>query len=397
MKKKSNRLFSMPLMKQTIKSNWVLTLVIIVVMILMSSVINYAMSIMEDSENTVSEETEENEEDFYRYLFAMTALNETSGSELSYKDFDGGGDKSMYETAFQMMSVQTDQKFTVEEFEDIIQSLKDDGVSMEDCVKQFEYIYVFQKEKGCFSGDDLSMEEMMEMMLESAGVSSDLVESLEEMDTTSIMNQMYYTVTGLLPILLYIVIVANGLIVNQVDRGSMAYVLSTPTKRSAITITQGLFSIVAPLVIIIAVCASRLLSNQILYGDADAAATIMLYVGMYILIEAIAGICYMGSCIFNYSRKATAFGGGLTVWFFLASLLGMFGTKDLVNMGVGVEELGGFNKLTLIGLYDINAISTIATDQVDMSFVWKLVILGVIAVVTYAIGAIRFNKKDLPL
>lgn len=82
---------------------------------------------------------------------------------------------------------------------------------------------------------------------------------------------------------------------------------------------------------------------------------------------------------------------------FLASLLGMFGTKDLVNMGVGVEELGVFNKLTLIGLYDINAISTIATDQVDMSFVWKLIVLGVIAVMTYAIGAIRFNKKDLPL
>lgn len=229
------------------------------------------------------------------------------------------------------------------------------------------------------------------------GVPTDLVENLGKMDTSSMINQMYYTVTGLLPILLYIVIVANGLIVNQVDHGSMAYVLSTPTKRSAIVITQALFMIMTPLFIIGIVCASRIVSNHLIYGDAAMTKTLLLYLGMYILIEAIAGICYLGSCIFNYSRKSTAFGGGLTVWFFLASLLGMFGTTDLVNMGVGVEELGVFNKLTLIGLYDINAISTFVTAEIDYSFVWKLLVLAMIAVVTYIVGAIQFQKKDLPL
>lgn len=92
-----------------------------------------------------------------------------------------------------------------------------------------------------------------------------------------------------------------------------------------------------------------------------------------------------------------AFGGGLTVWFFLASLLGMFGAKDMVNMGFGAEALNVFNKLTLVGLYDIKAISTVGTGSVDTTFIWKLIVLGVIAVVCYAAGALRFQKKDLPL
>ena len=124
---------------------------------------------------------------------------------------------------------------------------------------------------------------------------------------------------------------------------------------------------------------------------------IALYFGMYLLAEAVGGICYMGSCLFNQSRKATAFGGGIAVWFFLASLLGMFGAEDMVNMGIGVEELGIFNKLTLVGLYDIHALSTVGSAEVDYSFVWKLCVLAGVAIVTYIIGNIRFQKKDLPL
>lgn len=397
MKKRSSGLFSMPLMKQNIKSNWILTVIIVIVMVLMSTVINYAMSIMGDSNGAVTEETQETIEDFYSYLFAMAAFNTSAGSQLSYEDFNNTADKTAYEMAFQIVSAQMEKEFTVEGLENIIQTLKIQEVSLENSVKQFEYVYALQQSKGCFSGNDLTMEEMMKVMLDSMGVPSDLIENMSEMDTSSMMNQMYYTVTGLLPILLYIVIVANGLVVNQVDQGSMAYVLSTPTKRSAIVITQAVFMIITPLLMIGIVCGSRILSNYCIYGEADVTKTMLLYLGMYILIEAIAGICYMGSCISNYSKKAMAFGGGLTVWFFLASLLGMFGTEDLVNMGVGVEELGIFNKLTLIGLYDINAISSYVTEAPDNSFIWKLAVLAFIALATYGIGAVKFQKKDLPL
>ena len=92
-----------------------------------------------------------------------------------------------------------------------------------------------------------------------------------------------------------------------------------------------------------------------------------------------------------------AFGGGLTVWFFLASLLGMFGSQSLIDMGIGVEALGVFNKLTLIGLFDINAIGTIGSGAVDYAFVWKRGVLAAVAVVCDVVGAVRFQKKDPPL
>lgn len=75
----------------------------------------------------------------------------------------------------------------------------------------------------------------------------------------------------------------------------------------------------------------------------------------------------------------------------------MFGAEDMVNMGMGVEELGIFNKLTLVGLYDVQALSTVGSAEVDYSFVWKLCILAGVAIVTYTIGNISFQKKDLPL
>ncbi len=155
--------------------------------------------------------------------------------------------------------------------------------------------------------------------------------------------------------------------------------------------------IIVPLLVLGIVCASRIASTKLFFGEVNAAGIVALFGGMYILVEAMAAICYMGSCIFNRSRASLAFGGGISVWFFITSLLGMFGTDMMVDMGIGVTELGNLNKATLVGLYDINALATVGTESVDYSFVWKLIVLAVIAVVCYSVGSIRFQKKDLPL
>ena len=78
-------------------------------------------------------------------------------------------------------------------------------------------------------------------------------------------------------------------------------------------------------------------------------------------------------------------------------MIGLFGSENMVNTGMGVEELSIFNKLTLVGLYDVDALATVGTSNVDTAFVWKLLILLAVAVVCYTIGAVRFSKKDLPL
>lgn len=392
---KETKFYSKTLMKQNLKSNGTLAVIVVIVMIMMSVVINFAMSMM--GTKTAEEDVSEAQQEFYSYLYVMASYNEVAGTKLSYDDFVSTSDVSQYEVAFDLINQKTDMKLSVDGLKDSAESLKQSEVPIDTYVHQFEYTYALEGVKGCFSGENLNVQDMMTTMLEVMGVSPDMVENMSNMDMTSMINRMYFTVMGILPILLFVVIVANSLLVDQVDSGSMAYVLSTPTRRSAVVNTQAVFLIVAPFLIIVFVCAARLISSFMLFDEVNVAETIVLYLGMYILIEAIAGICYLGSCLFNQSKKAMAFGGGLSVWFFLASLLGMFGSSNMVDMGIGVEALGIFNKLTLIGLYDIDSIATVGTESLDTAFIWKLVILAIIAVVCYIAGAVRFQKKDLPL
>lgn len=395
---KTTRFFSKPLMKQTVKSNLVLALVILVIMCGMCVVITYATNLMGSdttSELTADEKTEA-QQDFYAYLYAMASYNEMAQVDLSYDDFANTSDKAPYETLFDLMNQQADLDLSVQGLEDAAAQLEKTGVGLDTYVEQFEYMYALGQVKGVFSGDDLDIEDMMNAMFATMGVSTDLMD-MGSMDSTSMLNQMYFTVMGLLPILLFIVIVANSLVADKVDKGSMAYVLSTPTKRSAVVITQAIYLIVVPLVIVGVVCCVRIGSSFVLFGEVNVEQTLVLYAGTYILVEAIAGLCYLGSCVFSQSKKSMAFGGGLTVWFFLASLLGMFGSQSLIDMGIGVETLGVFNKLTLIGLFDVNAIGTIGSGAVDYAFVWKFGVLAAVAIVCYVVGAVRFQKKDLPL
>ncbi len=395
MKTKVARLFSKPLMKQNIKSNIVLIIAITLVMVLMSTVMNYAMSMI--GGNTSKEDVTEYQAEFYTYLGAMANYNTMTGSELSYADFTATEDKTAYETVFTMLNAQADMDLSVEGFESAIAGLSKGSASIDTYIKQFEYNYVLMQEKGCFTGNDLTLADMMTTMFDMMGIDSERIEMMSTMDPTAMLNQMYYTVMGLLPIIILFVFLANSLIVDQVDKGSMAYVLSTPTKRSAVTGTQTLFMIIVPFIVIAIVCASRIATTQIFFGEVNVAGLLALFGGMYVLVEAMAAICYMGSCIFNRSRSSLAFGGGISVWFFIASLLGMFGTDMMVDMGMGVKELGYFNKATLIGLYDIDALATVGTSVVDYGFVWKLVVLAVIAIACYTVGSLRFQKKDLPL
>lgn len=395
MNKKITRFFSKPLMKQNIKSNRILIIVVILIMCMMSTVINGAMSVMgEQNKDTNIEETQK---DFYSYLYVFASYNEMAGTHLSYDDFIHSEDTKQYQVVFDMMKQKSDMDLSVNQFKQVSEDMKKSDVPIETYIHQFEYTYALGQVKGCFSGEDLNIQDMMTTMFEVMGVSSDLVENMSNMDMTTMLNQMYFTVMGLLPIFILIVIMGNALIVDQVDKGSMAYVLSTPTKRSAVALTQAIFMIFVPLLVVAIVCATRIASSFVFFDEVNVAKIIVSYVGMYILVEAIGAICYFGSCFFNRSRNSMAFGGGFTVWFFIASLLGMFGSPSLVDMGMGVESLNIFNKLTLIGLYDLNSIATIGSGALDTAFIWKFAILAGIAIVFYVAGFMKFKTKDLPL
>lgn len=395
MKSKTTNIFSRPLFAQNIKAYKILVIAVVFIMCMMSTVITIATDALKTE--TVSNEVSESQNDFFSYLTVLATFNSITGNDLSYEDFQGSEDRKVYDTAFTQMSQKMGSEFTSEGFEDIISTMETSTVPLGTYERQFEYAYALAQDKGCFTGEDMNIDDMMKTTFEIMGMDNLLDDNAPKMDPNLLLNSMYYTVIVLIPIFLLVVILANSLIANQVDTGAMAYILSTPTKRKAVALTQMLFMIAVPLVVITIVCTVKCFMNYNITGNGDILVTVTKFIGMYILVEAISSICYLGSCLFNESSKSLAFGGGITVWCFIAGLLGIFGSENLVNMGVGVEQLNIFNHLTLVGLYDVTALETIGSSTVDTSFIWKLAVLLGIAVICYIVGAVRFQKKDLPL
>lgn len=395
--KKTTKVFSEPLMKQTCKANLTLAVVILLIMCLITCVITYAMSIMgTDKKDGIDEDVQER---LFTYMYVMASFNEVSGSELSYDDFVDNEEHDLYETAFDMYNAAQDDEaeLTVAEFENVVSEVEAADVDSDVYVQEFEYAYQLSGAEGVFTGNELAMDDFLNVVLEASGINEDDMDKMQALDFTTYFNKMYFTVLGLLPLFVLVIITANSLIAAQVDKGSMAYILSTPTKRSAVAATQALYMLMVPLVILAVTCAVKIAAGVVILDDIDVPRTITLYLGMYLVVEAAAGICYLCSCIFNQSSKALSIGGGITLWFFLAALLGMFGSEDMVDMGVGSETLDVFNKLTIISLFDADAVQTIGTGNVDMGFVMGMIILAVISAVCYAAGGVKFCRKDLPL
>ena len=86
-----------------------------------------------------------------------------------------------------------------------------------------------------------------------------------------------------------------------------------------------------------------------------------------------------------------AIGGGLSIFALVAAMLGLFGSPVIPSV-VRLEALNYFNYATIISLFDV-----ISIIEGTNAFVWKFVILGVVGLCGYIVGALRFTKKDLPL
>lgn len=194
--------------------------------------------------------------------------------------------------------------------------------------------------------------------------------------------QTFYSMQGVILPLIFVIMTANSLIASQVDRGSMAYLLSTPIKRSTVVRTQAIYlvlSLVAmfTLLTIVGVLAVQTFQSDIDFNLSD---LIMLNVGLFLLMFATSSISFLFSCIFNLSKNSLALGAGIPLAFFLFELMGKVDSS-----------LEGFKYLSLNSLFDTDAI--INNGNYSIQFI----ILGVVGIVLYEIGIRVFKEKDLPL
>lgn len=227
---------------------------------------------------------------------------------------------------------------------------------------------------------------------------SDVSNALEEvgkMDVYSlIVGSVYFKMAGLLLPIIYIIMTANNLISSQVDNGSMAYVLATGTKRSSVIFTQIVYLVAS----IFAMSLASMVTSFICFSCVSVSNTSMSYGSLALMslcsfatLFAFGGINFLTSCIFSREKRSMAIGGGLSIFSLVATMLGLFGSKEIPSI-VRFSSLNYFNYFSIISLFDVPSIVDGTT-----TYLWKMAILFVIGLVGFGIGETVFKKKDLPL
>lgn len=229
-------------------------------------------------------------------------------------------------------------------------------------------------------------------------------ESLKEMGQMNtygiIVGVVAFQMAALLVPMVYTILLSKSLVSEKVETGSLAFTLSTPTNRSCFIFTQAVYLIFSEIVMAATLLVFSLLTRQIgiLAGSTDIATSlpvkdICLYaLGNFLVSLAISGINFLASCHFNKTSQAIGTGGGLTIFFFICSILGLFATKAIPGT-IRITSMSLFNYMTIDSLFDPMAV--MAQDY--STFFFKLSFLLIITIVTYILGSINFQKKDLPL
>ena len=220
------------------------------------------------------------------------------------------------------------------------------------------------------------------------------IEELGKMDLYGlIVGSIFFKMAGLLLPIIYLIMASNNLIAGQVDSGSMAYVLSTSTKRRQVTFTQGLFLVLSLLMMFVCTSITSVVCFSFVTATTDLTygKLLLINLGAFVVLFALSGINFFTSCYFDRSKKAMAIGGGLSMFFLVATMLGLFGSQVIPSV-VRISALNNFNYVSLISLFDVVSILNGTT-----TWIWKMAILVAIGLLGYILGSIKFRKKDLPL
>ncbi|HKL80124.1 MAG TPA: ABC transporter permease subunit [Mobilitalea sp.] len=224
-----------------------------------------------------------------------------------------------------------------------------------------------------------SLNEMLEMMPK--GLISAIGFSGSFTSLLGFIGGYFYGFLILFIPMIYTIITCNRSISSHVDKGSMAYLLSTPNTRNKIAKTQAAFILVSiTLIIAFVTVVGLVLSNVQFPGELDVSRFLLLNFGVLLLYYALTGIGFFASCLFNDTKNSLAIGAGLPVVFLLLQMIS--------NVGEKTRFLKYFSLFTL---FDPDKIIQ------GEGFVPSFIVLGTIAVVMYSAAIYVFKKRDLPL
>ncbi len=181
--------------------------------------------------------------------------------------------------------------------------------------------------------------------------------------------------------MVYCIILGNRLVAKLVDNGSFAYLLSTPTSRVKIIVTQGLYALLSVLLLSAALFGVGVLSSAAMHpGLLNVRAFFRLNATTMLVNMAVMMIAFFFSCLFNESKTAIGFGAGIPVVFLLLNMLG--GMSPQARL---------LKEISIYGFY-----SPVRLAEGEAVWMQNLAYIGIIAVL-FVGGTLIFRRKRLPL
>jgi hypothetical protein len=209
-----------------------------------------------------------------------------------------------------------------------------------------------------------------------------LFPSATGIDETNILNS--FALEGLLGngiifLTICTVLFANIFITSEIDRGTLAITLNTPTTRLKILLSKAVVFILLLISISLFVGISGTVSAMMYDINMDLTKwwTIMALWALYSF--AVGGITFAVACWFNKSRYTIGISSAILASFFI------------LRMIADMEKFKFCKYFTLQTLFDMTAVID------GKSVVWQMIALPLIAIPFYLIGIIIFTKKNLPL
>ncbi|MBS4174612.1 ABC transporter permease subunit [Bacillus sp. FJAT-49736] len=193
----------------------------------------------------------------------------------------------------------------------------------------------------------------------------------------------FYGLLFLLILIIYSVILSTQLIVRLVDRGSMAYLLSTSVSRTKIAVSQAAVLILGLLLITLVTIATVLIGSNMIMDNNDLQVSnfIQMNVVGFLLFFVISGYSFFFSCVLNDEKRALSLSGGLTIVFFAINLVAKMST-----------DLEWLKYCTVFSTFNPSDIAKGTIDILPVSLG-----LGFAGLVLYALAILIFRKRDLPL
>lgn len=226
--------------------------------------------------------------------------------------------------------------------------------------------------------------EMSALLDSMAGLMPEMMAAVGMTDAGSsllqfINNYLYGFLLLIFPMVLEIV-VANALVSRYIDRGSMAYLLSSRNPRRKLILTQALFLFCCAAAMIVFATLLTIGTSAVFFpGELELPAFLRLNAGLLCLHVCISGICFCASCVCPDVKWAYGVSVGVPVGFYLLNML--------ANMGGELEVL---RYCTIFTLFDAGALMAGSADGL-----WKSVILLGAGAICGFCGCWGFMRRDI--